>query len=73
VTSYMNIKHDVCTPDCVIASVAEKHLNVDIFLQQPSSVRLLRRIALNMHVPLVVPSKTKKGEMPSDEPRAIIR
>jgi hypothetical protein len=62
-----------CTADCVTAKVAEKHLNAGKSLQQAIWERLPKTMLLNMHVPLVVPSKTKKGEMPSDDRRCIIR
>ena len=71
----MSVKHDHATPTCAIPSRPAKHSNPLISLQQARSARLVgsARMLANAQVPDVVPSRTKYGEMPSDERREMMR
>lgn len=73
--TYMTEKQNHCTPTCAIPSRPATHSNAPTVLQHATSAREAgkTRMFANAHVPDVVPSKMKNGEMPSDVPRAMIR
>ena len=64
-----------CTPTWAMPSKPAKHSKLLTSLQQLRSLRLAGkvRILAKAHVPEVVPKRTKYGEMPSDDRRAMIR
>lgn len=68
-------KHDHCMPTCAIPSRPAKQGNEDTCEQQSMSARDVGRTRMlaNAHVPEVVPSSTKYGEMPNDERRLMMR
>ena len=72
---YMNQKHAHCTPTCTTPSKPAKHSKPLISLQHARSARLAGRVSIlaKPHVPDVVPRRTKYGEMPSEDRRAIMR
>ncbi len=73
--TYMNQKHAHCTPTCATPSKPAKHSKPLICLQHAKSARLAGNVSMfaKPHVPDVVPRRTKYGEMPSEDRRAMIR
>lgn len=71
--SYIMLKQNHCIPTCAIPNNPAKHSNGLISLQHATSERDRTRIFANEHVPDVVPSRMKYGDMPSDVRRAMIR
>jgi hypothetical protein len=70
----ITLKQNHCTPTCAIPKSPATHSNVLTVLQQATSAREAgrTRIFAKAHVPEVVPSRMKYGEIPSDVPRAMI-
>ena len=72
--TYMKKKHVHCTAICAIPSSADAHANRLISLQHPMS-RVLAgsvKILVILAVPDTVPRRTKRGERPRDDLRAMI-
>lgn len=67
------LKQNHCTPTCAIPNNPAKHSNGFISLQHATSERESTSIFAKEHVPEVVPSRIKYGDMPSDVRRAIMR
>jgi hypothetical protein len=73
--SNMTVKHDHCTPTCAMPRSPAKQANPLISLQHAISARLRGNTSMfaNWHVPDVVPNRTKYGERPKEERRAMMR
>jgi len=67
--SYITKKHAHCAPTCAIPSKPAVQANDPMLLQHAMSSRLVgnARMFAIAHVPDVVPSSTKYGEMPSED------
>ena len=67
--AYMTKKHAHCAPTCAIPSSPAVQANDPILLQHAMSSRLVGNVRMLAiaHVPDVVPSSTKYGEMPSED------
>lgn len=68
-------KHDHCTPTCAMPSIPAKHSNVLTIPQHATSARDAGRTSIlaKAHVPDIVPSRMKYGEIPSDVRREMMR
>jgi hypothetical protein len=72
--THITLKQNHCTPTCAIPRSPATHSNVLTVLQQATSAREAGRTRMfaKAHVPDVVPSRMKYGEIPSEVPRAMI-
>ena len=73
--TYIKVKHIHCTPSCAMPRRPATQCNVSSSLQQATSCRDWGRSRMfaKADVADVVPSRMKKGEMPSEVPRWMIR